>query len=84
MNTPSKTPSPSSRRRSQPSLTLFLNAREIQTNAATLEELVTEHGHADAKIATAVNGEFVPARARSTTLLRSGDRVELVTARQGG
>jgi sulfur carrier protein len=64
--------------------TITLNAQDLSTRAATLEDLVAEQGHAGAKIATAVNGNFVPARMRAATKLQSGDRVEILTARQGG
>ena len=38
----------------------------------------------EAKVATALNGEFVPARARAATPLKEGDRIEIVAPRQGG
>ena len=44
---------------------------------ATVSELATG-------IAAAVNGEVVPRRSWPATLLRNGDRVEVVTAVQGG
>jgi sulfur carrier protein len=65
-------------------LAITLNAQDLATSAATLEDLVAEQGHAGAKIATAVNGNFVPARMRATTKLQAGDRVEILSARQGG
>ncbi|MEQ1578643.1 MAG: sulfur carrier protein ThiS [Hyphomicrobium sp.] len=66
------------------SLTITLNAQALTTRAETLEGLVIEQGHAGSRIATAVNGTFVPAKARSEMKLRDGDRVEIVTPRQGG
>ena len=78
-------------RRTQPSdadtgqpLSITLNAQQLNTRAVTLADLVIEAGHEGAKIATAINGDFVPVRARAATRLQSGDRVEIVTARQGG
>lgn len=65
-------------------LPITLNAQDLSTRATTLEDLVAEQGHAGAKIATAVNGNFVPARMRAATKLQAGDRVEILTARQGG
>ena len=63
---------------------IFLNddAREIEpgTLAAALESL----GFGGRKIATAINGRFVPAPARQTTKLAEGDRVEVVAPMQGG
>ena len=40
--------------------------------------------YGDAKVATALNGDFVPARKRAETPLREGDRIEIVSPRQGG
>jgi len=53
---------------------------EPGTLAAALERL----GFGGRKIATAVNGRFVPAAARQTTTLADGDRVEVVAPMQGG
>ena len=46
--------------------------------------LVDEQGFANVKVATAINGEFVPERMRTATSLRPGDRIEILTVRQGG
>ena len=48
--------------------------------AAALDEL----GYAEAIIATAVNGDFAPARSRRTLMLREGDRLELLAPMRGG
>lgn len=63
---------------------IVVNGEPRATHAATLSELVAEAGYGDAKIATATNGDFVPARARGATQLADGDRVEIVAPRQGG
>ena len=63
---------------------LTINGQPADHAAATLAELVLQLELGDAKIATALNGAFVPARARSTTALQAGDRVEIVSPRQGG
>jgi sulfur carrier protein len=57
-------------------------ARELEatTLAAALEAL--EYG--GEKVATALNGDFVPARERETTPVRDGDRIEILAPRQGG
>ena len=65
-------------------MTLTLNGQPADHAAATLAELVAELGLGDAKVATALNGTFVPARARAATQLSEGDRVEVVSPRQGG
>jgi sulfur carrier protein len=63
---------------------ITVNGRTTATAAETLAALLAEQGLADSKVATAVNGEFVAARARAETRLSPGDRVEILSARQGG
>lgn len=65
-------------------LRIDVNGKEIETRAASLGELVDEHVAPGVKVATAVNGKFVPASARVSTLLKAGDRIEIVSPRQGG
>ena len=50
----------------------------------SLESVLAELGFADAKVATAVNSEFVPAALRTTTQLHEGDRIEVLAPMQGG
>jgi len=47
-------------------------------------ETITTLGFAEAKVATAVNGDFVPAGARAQRALGDGDRVEVLAPMQGG
>jgi len=61
-----------------------LNGEPQVTAAATLAELCASLGLGDAKIATAVNGDFVPARERPALRLAEDDRIEIVAPRQGG
>jgi len=61
-----------------------LNGAPMATPARTLADLVAGEGHAQAAVATAVNGDFVPRQERAATLLADGDRVEIVAPRQGG
>ncbi|MEM7619965.1 MAG: sulfur carrier protein ThiS [Pseudomonadota bacterium] len=63
---------------------IILNGKATETKAQTLAHLCEELGVADAKIATAKNGDFVAKTARHTTLLAINDRVEIVAPRQGG
>lgn len=63
---------------------IIVNGRGITTRAGTLAALLAEQGLAEAKVATALNGDFVPERARAATPVGAGDRVEIVSARQGG
>ncbi|PLS21361.1 sulfur carrier protein ThiS [Neptunicoccus cionae] len=63
---------------------LQLNGAMIETQAKMLDGLLEEQGFTGAKIATAVNGEFVPASARATQSLSDGDLVEVLAPMQGG
>lgn len=53
---------------------------EARTVSGALEAL----GWGGMRVATALNGDFVPAAARPDTPLRDGDRLEVLTAMQGG
>jgi sulfur carrier protein len=63
---------------------LVVNGEPQEVPAATLAEAVQSLDFAEAKVATALNGEFVPARAREGTPLKEGDRIEILAPRQGG
>jgi sulfur carrier protein len=63
---------------------LIVNGRKSATASRTLAELLDEHELSEAKVATALNGHFVPEVRRATTALQTGDRIEIVSARQGG
>jgi sulfur carrier protein len=65
-------------------MVVIVNGREIETAARMLADLVSEQSLGDVKIATAVNGKFVPATRRSETPIAPGDRIEIVSPRQGG
>jgi sulfur carrier protein len=63
---------------------LVVNGVEQEIAADTLAAALLRLDYGEAKVATALNGEFVPARRRGETALRDGDRVEIVAPRQGG
>ena len=63
---------------------LIVNGEPVEIAAANLAGVLTALGYADAVVATALNGEFVPARKRETTQVEDGDRIEIVAPRQGG
>ncbi|MFM9851063.1 MAG: sulfur carrier protein ThiS [Hyphomicrobiaceae bacterium] len=65
-------------------MSLVVNGQAKVSRAITLAELILELGYGDAKIATACNGEFVPRTARNSTRLAPGDKIEIVSPRQGG
>ena len=63
---------------------ITVNGEPQETQGRTLAELCATLGYGDAKIATALNGSFVPAARRTETPLHENDRVEIVAPRQGG
>ena len=63
---------------------ITVNGEARITEARSLEDLCRELGLSEAKIATARNGDFVPAKARAGIALVEGDTVEIVSPRQGG
>lgn len=65
-------------------MTLTLNGADVEIHAGTLAELVAQQRLDGVRIATALNGHFVAESQRATTRLNAGDRVEIVSPRQGG
>ncbi|MDP5333955.1 MAG: sulfur carrier protein ThiS [Paracoccaceae bacterium] len=61
-----------------------VNGETREVDATTLADALVELGWGDAKVATALNGDFVPATARATQTLRDGDRIEVLAPMQGG
>ena len=65
-------------------ITVHVNGEPRWTSTRTLDRLIEEAGYGDARVATALNGAFVPARARAAASIAPGDRIEIVAPRQGG
>jgi sulfur carrier protein len=63
---------------------ILVNGVSRDTEAVKLAAALGELGYGDKVVATAVNGEFVSAAARSDTILAEGDRVEVLAPMQGG
>ena len=63
---------------------IILNGDAAEVSGATLQAVLDECGFADARVATAVNGEFVAKTARADCALSDGDRVEVLAPMQGG
>jgi sulfur carrier protein len=63
---------------------VIVNGEPQEIAAANLSEALAALDYADAVVATALNGEFVPARKREATPVNDGDRIEIVAPRQGG
>ncbi len=64
---------------------IILNGADIAVpEATTIAQLVEQQGLANKRIAIEINETIVPRSTHATTVLRSGDRVEIVHAIGGG
>jgi sulfur carrier protein len=63
---------------------ILVNGDSHEIGAADLAAALEELGYGGAVVATAVNGEFVPAAERGTARLADGDRIEVLAPMQGG
>ncbi len=61
-----------------------VNGEAQVVTAATVAAALAELGWGEAKVATALNGEFLPASARAGQVLQDGDRLEVLAPMQGG
>ena len=62
---------------------ITINGTHRDLAAATVAAALEEAGFGP-RVATALNGDFLPAGARAGTTLREGDRLEVVAPMQGG
>lgn len=65
-------------------MTIVLNGEVHETASATLAALLREIELDEAVVATALNGEFIPAEAREDANISEGDRIEVLAPMQGG
>lgn len=63
---------------------LLVNGETRRVEAATLAQALLELGYRDARVATALNGVFVPVGQRATQALGEGDALEILAPMQGG
>ena len=63
---------------------IIINGENTEVQATALDQLLVELGYGDSRVATAVNGVFVPQGHRADCTLNEADRLEVVTPRQGG
>ncbi len=61
-----------------------VNGTPTEVAPASVAETLACLGFPDSGIATALNGDFLPAPLRARTALREGDRLEIVAPMQGG
>jgi sulfur carrier protein len=63
---------------------ILVNGAWRDTGAVDLAAALHELGYGEAVVATALNGEFVPAGLRPAARLADGDRIEVLAPMQGG
>ncbi|WP_295805805.1 sulfur carrier protein ThiS [uncultured Nitratireductor sp.] len=63
---------------------LTVNGEAQHVTATTLAALLDELDYAPDFLATARNGELVPAAERGSCTLEDGDRIEVLSPMQGG
>lgn len=65
-------------------MVLIVNGQDSRVAAATVQALLAELGYDEALVAVAVNQDVVRRKDWAETGLTEGDRVEILTPRQGG
>ena len=63
---------------------ISINGAATDVTSTNLAAVLHEAGYGDARVATAVNGNFVPVDQRASCPIEAGDQVEIVAPRQGG
>jgi len=63
---------------------IMVNDEQHDVAESTLAGILTELGYGAARVATAINGTFVPASRRSLTAVAEGARLEILAPMQGG
>ena len=63
---------------------IVVNGEPRDVVATTLAALLDELGYGGARLATALDGEFVPAGGRAACGVSEGCAVEILAPRQGG
>jgi sulfur carrier protein len=62
---------------------VIVNGERTEIAATRLDTLLSELDH-DARVAIALNDRVVPRARWAETAINSGDRIEIITPRQGG
>ncbi|MDX8516459.1 sulfur carrier protein ThiS [Mesorhizobium captivum] len=63
---------------------LIVNGEALEVEATTLDALLRELDYEGGWLATALNGDVVPAARRAEFKLSGGDRIEILSPMQGG
>lgn len=65
-------------------MNILFNGEKMNVSSPKLIEVLNELGYGDAKIATALNEEFIAENKRDGVELEAGDRLEVLAPMQGG
>ena len=65
-------------------MNITLNGAAFRVTGRTVADALVEAGLGEMRLATALNGEFLPAGLRATTELSDGDALEALSSMQGG
>lgn len=63
---------------------IVLNGKACDVAGTRLDAVLEELGYQGAKVATAVNGDFIARNARAAMALSDGDALEVIAPMQGG
>ncbi len=63
---------------------ITVNGAPQEVNGGTLSEILAECGYRHPHIATALNEEFIHRHRRDQTVVKPGDRIEVVAPNAGG
>ncbi|TIQ34822.1 MAG: sulfur carrier protein ThiS [Mesorhizobium sp.] len=63
---------------------LIVNGEALEVEATTLAALLKELDYEGGWLATALNGDVVPAAERAKLRVNEGDRIEILSPMQGG
>ena len=63
---------------------ITLNGEARDLAGPSVADALAQIGLGTARVATALNGSFLPAAARAATILKDGDALEVVAPMQGG
>ena len=63
---------------------IIINGDSAEVQSVSLDQLLVELNYSAARVATAVNGALVARDSRANCTLSEGDRLEVVSPRQGG
>lgn len=63
---------------------VVINGQAQLVTSATLAELCQQYADGSDFIATAVNGDFIALNERQALRLKEGDKIEILSPRQGG